>query len=99
LDGGTTWMQLNEPGNKISDMGSDPSVAGVLYVTRYTYAPGSQVWKSIDTGATWFNVTADFPVIPANTVVVSPHNNAHVYIGSDLGVYMSVTAGFSWMAY
>ncbi|HTF02481.1 MAG TPA: T9SS type A sorting domain-containing protein [Bacteroidia bacterium] len=98
-DAGTTWTLLNEPGNKITDMGTDPNNSGVVYLTRSTYTPGSQLWKSIDTGNTWFNVTADFPAIPANTVAVSPHNSAHVYVGCDLGVYLTTGGGFAWSAY
>jgi len=58
------------------------------------------VFKSADGGATWTladgnqiagNVNA-IPDIPAHSVVVDPNNNQRIYVGTDLGVFVSLDA-------
>jgi hypothetical protein len=62
------------------------------------------VFKSTDGGATWAladgnqtvgNVNA-IPDIPAHTVVVDPANNQRIYVGTDLGVFISLDGGANW---
>jgi len=99
LDGGDTWTQINSPGNKITDIETDPNVRGVLYATRARFSAGVQVWKSADSGATWTNISNGLPGVPANCMAIDTFSSANIYVGTDLGVYLSTDSGATWSAF
>ena len=62
------------------------------------------VFRSTDGGATWTladgtqtpgNVNA-IPDIPAHSVVVDPNDSQRIYVGTDLGVFVSLDNGQNW---
>ena len=86
----------------ISAVAMDASDASgqTAYVTvmGFTGGPG-HVWQTNNAGATWTDVTGSVPNAlpdsPANAVVVDP--TAHiVYVGTDVGVFQSLTSTPSW---
>ena len=54
------------------------------------------LWKSTDCGKSWQNLAAKIPSGPINVVREDPKNANVLYVGTDLGVYVSVDAGQSW---
>ncbi|MCA1564738.1 MAG: carboxypeptidase regulatory-like domain-containing protein [Acidobacteria bacterium] len=62
------------------------------------------VFKSIDGGATWTladgtqtaNNPNAIPDIPAHSVTVDPTNSQRIYVGTDLGVFVSLDGGGNW---
>ncbi len=42
-----------------------------------------------DGGASWTNLTGNIPIAPANTILVDPNDGNTVYVGTDLGVYVT----------
>ena len=62
------------------------------------------VFKSTNGGATWTladgtqtpgNVNA-IPDIPAHSVVIDPNDNQRIYVGTDLGVFVTLDGGQNW---
>ncbi len=47
------------------------------------------VYRSINGGSTWTDITANLPPAPANSLVVDPQNANTVYVATDLGVYFT----------
>ena len=99
IDGGESWERADEPGNKITDIETDPYAAGVLYATRSRYTAGTQVWKSLDYGESWTNISGDLPTIPANTIAIDERNSDYLYVGTNLGVFVSINGGAEWTSY
>ena len=100
------WPQgsINSNQFPISSVAIDSSDAtgATAYVTvmGFTAPPGStsasgHVWKTANFGATWSDFTANLPDSPVNAVVIDPVN-AQVYVGSDVGVFVSSTSAPNW---
>jgi hypothetical protein len=102
-------VTMNGPGGSInpsqfpiSSVAIDPSdpTGNTAYVTvmGFTGGPG-HVWQTTNAGASWIDFTGTaanaLPDSPVNAVVVDP--SAHiVYVGTDVGVFRSPTAGAAW---
>jgi hypothetical protein len=55
------------------------------------------VFKTVDYGATWTNITANLPRWPVNAIVEDPVNASVLFAGTDIGVYVSVDGGGRWL--
>lgn len=114
-DGGATWervLYINDKAGAV-DLTFDPNNARILYastwnITRNGYrmdsgGPDSKLWKSIDGGDTWDELT-DNPGMPGGTngiigVAVSPMNSNRVWTiieNAHGGVFRSDDAGATW---
>lgn len=70
--------------------------------TAYTVFAGfntQHVWRTDDDGATWAAIDNGLPDVPTNSVLLDPLNPDHIYVGNDLGVWLSTDAGNSWDFY
>ncbi|MBL7774919.1 MAG: hypothetical protein JNK89_02905, partial [Saprospiraceae bacterium] len=54
------------------------------------------VWRTTDGGVSWVNIDNGLPDVPTNSVFVDPMWPQHVYVGNDLGVWLSRNGGDSW---
>lgn len=67
------------------------------YVTIQGFTGGAgHVWKTTTAGATWTDISGSLPDAPANAVAVDPVNHNTVYVGTDVGVFISQDGGTSW---
>jgi photosystem II stability/assembly factor-like uncharacterized protein len=99
-DGGVTWTQRTAglPNRFFPDVAVHPAQPLTAYVTVSGFGTG-HVFKTIDGGATWLDVTNGLPDIPTSAIVVDPLAPSHVYVGTDVGVFVSRDAGASWNAF
>ena len=114
-DGGISWKRVLFSNNDAGaiDLIIDPNNARVLYastwnVRRTPYSlssggDGSALWKSIDAGETWTNISSNegLPkgIWGISGVTVSPVNSDIVWAlieNKDGGVYKSTDAGNTW---
>ncbi|CAN5402222.1 hypothetical protein BH10BAC6_BH10BAC6_07700 [soil metagenome] len=68
------------------------SDTSVVYVGTAT----AGLWKSVDNGRTWSNVTATMMVREVRSVLVDPGDARNVYFGCSLGVMHSSNGGSTW---
>jgi len=54
------------------------------------------LWKSTNYGRTWTDITNNVPCGPVNVIREDPKNENVLYIGTDLGVYVSLNKGEHW---
>jgi outer membrane protein assembly factor BamB len=98
----TVWPGVQPVvGAYLSGLGFHPTNANIAYATYSTFGPGIvHVWKTTDGGATWSDADGSgitgIPDIPCHSVVVDPVNPSRVYVGTDLGVFVSLDAGATW---
>jgi hypothetical protein len=89
--------------NYVSSVTPDPVNAATVYATVSTFnsATGSgHVFKSTDSGATWTNIdgagATGIPDVPTFTIAVDPTNTQRLYVGTDIGVFVSLDGGANW---
>ncbi len=54
------------------------------------------IWKSLDYGETWNDISGNMPLGPVNVIREDPKNPNILYVGTDVGVYISKDQGQSW---
>jgi uncharacterized repeat protein (TIGR01451 family) len=90
-----------------TDFGSwvtfDPTNKNIAYATYSAFNNGTNighVWKSVDAGVNWVNIDGSgatgIPDIPVWTVAVDPANTQRIYVGTDLGVFVTLDGGANW---
>ena len=57
---------------------------------------GAYLWKSTDYGATWKSIAGNIPCGPINVIREDPANPKILYVGTDMGVFVSTDGGESW---
>jgi photosystem II stability/assembly factor-like uncharacterized protein len=100
FDGGGNWQAIDTdlPNRFVSQIAIHPNNDLVAYVTfsGYTnldYTP--HIYKTIDGGANWQDISGNLPSIPINDVVIYADYN-QLYIATDTGVWYSANDGISW---
>lgn len=98
---GSTWTNItgNLPTSRYPmDMCVDPTDDGIVYVVYAGFGTG-HVFKSTNHGATWTDITNGLPDVPTNAVEVDPLFPNTIYVGNDLGVFVSTDGGENWETY
>ena len=75
--------------------------SGAVYATYGNFG-GAHVFRSIDNGETWQSLDGSgpkgLPDIPVHSIVVDPDDRQRLYLGTDLGVMVSIDGGNTWMS-
>jgi photosystem II stability/assembly factor-like uncharacterized protein len=101
-DGGGTWEDIRKaplPVRWVSRIVASKHDFGTVYVTqtgRRDDDAGVYVWRSKDFGTTWEDISANIPAGPVNVIREDPEQDSILYLGTDVGVYVSKNAGDSW---
>ncbi|MEZ4649698.1 MAG: T9SS type A sorting domain-containing protein [Candidatus Eisenbacteria bacterium] len=99
-DHGETFVQVASlpVANALSDIAMHPNDPDVMFVTVSSYSPAvSKVLRTTDGGQNWVDSTHNLPGEPCNTVVFDRDDPDRVYVGTDLGVYVSFDGGEAWV--
>ncbi|MBQ0786393.1 MAG: T9SS sorting signal type C domain-containing protein, partial [Oceanihabitans sp.] len=74
--------------------------ANKVWVTYSGYDSANKVYKSVDGGVNWTNISAGLPNVPMNTIVYRNNGIAdEVYLGADIGVFIANNNVSSWQPY
>lgn len=79
-----------------------PKNENVLYVTKSGYGNKSKVYRSIDKGDSWTNISFNLPNVPANCIqidIYSDSTNVDIYVGTDIGVFYKKDSDVVWQYY
>ena len=98
-NGGTSWTAAAPYGFAVGNetrILAHPTNPAAAFVTFAAYAGPAHVAATTDHGASWFDVSGDFPPDPANTIAVDPLDADHWFVGTDTGVWYSDSGGTVW---
>jgi photosystem II stability/assembly factor-like uncharacterized protein len=96
----TAWPSSRPREGFVSSVAFDPNDPDVVYAT-YSSFGGVHVWKSTDGGAAWTGIDGvgrgALPDLPVNAIAVDPVDGRHLYLATDLGVFVSKDGGANWL--
>ena len=101
-DGGGTWTEIlaGLPENKwISRIEASRYDMGTVYMTQNGKRDDDfqvYVWRSDDFGNSWEDISGDIPIGPVNVIREDPIDSEILYVGTDIGVYVTKDRGETW---
>jgi hypothetical protein len=101
LDAGASWDDISSglPLYYITRVTADPVDSMVVYVCQSGFGQDEhtpRVFRSTDAGDNWTPIAGNLPDAPANDLIVDPDDPNTLFVGTDLGVYMTRSLGASW---
>lgn len=100
VNGGTSWTSLTQPtGQEINSFSINGASAtgNTMYASVKAYNDGNKVFKTIDGGVTWENISGDLPNILIKKVLFKQNQtNENIFVGTELGVYFTTNGGVNW---
>lgn len=95
----TAWSESKPRAGWVSSITYDPVDPNVVYATYSTFG-GVHVWKSTDGGRTWSGLdgtgSGKLPDLPVHVLAVDPEDRQNLYLGTDLGIFVSTDGGAHW---
>ncbi len=100
-NGGATWEEIDKglPKKWVSRVVASAFDEATVYLTMTGYRDDdfrTYVFKSTDYGKTWVSIKGNLPDEPVNVIREDPHNPNILYLGTDLGVYVTIDGGKTW---
>lgn len=104
-DGGANWQNVTGKGLKetlINAIDVSPHDAATAYIatTRYKFNDFTPaIYRTTDYGQSWVNISNNLPYGAITRVVrEDPERKNLLYVGTELGIYVSYDGGLNWTA-
>ncbi len=99
-----SWTRLDAgqlPARPVTQIAVDRSNYRIAYVSYSSYndsTPGQpgHVFQTLDGGQTWTDISGDLPDVPVNSVILDPSFPNTLYVGTDVGPFVTYDGGASW---
>ncbi len=101
-DGGGGWTKVSQnlPKRWISKVAAHPSNPDVALVCLSGYRHFdnmAHIYRTLDRGQTWQDVSGELPDVPINDLIIDPSDPDNVWlIATDVGVFFTSITGQSW---
>jgi uncharacterized repeat protein (TIGR01451 family) len=98
-----TWTRIDKtlPRRPVTQFSVDPSNYRIAYAAYASFdaatpkTPG-HVFKTTDGGSSWVNITGNLPDSPVNSVLLDPSYANTLYVGTDVGNFVTYNGGVNW---
>ncbi len=99
-NGGTGWVNVtqNLPNRYPMDIDVNPDDPNTAYIVFSGFG-ASHLYKTTNAGSSWLDKGAGLPDVPASAVVIDPDYTDRIYVGNDIGVFVSLDGGDSWQSF
>jgi photosystem II stability/assembly factor-like uncharacterized protein len=103
MDHGFAWQDISTPAKDVwvTRVVASKWDKGTVYVSQSGYREDDftpYLWKSTDYGQHWTSMTGNLPPEPINVVREDPNKKDILYVGTDMGVFVSFDGGTVWEA-
>jgi len=100
-DGGLKWTEINNgiPYQWVSRVIASKYDEGTVYLTMNGKRDNdfqAYIYRSRDFGQTWEDISEGIPGGPVNVISEDPAYTGLLYVGTDLGVYVTLDDGKNW---
>ncbi len=102
VDAGVTFIDIknNLPNSNIQDIAFDPNDDNTILVVYASYQNNNQkVYKTINGGNSWTNITNNIGDMPIHSVVIDHSSASNIYLGAEIGVYTMPMNSANWVLY
>ena len=101
LDAGANWTNVSAglPVRSVTRVTADPGADSTVYVTLSGFGQDehmAHVFRSTNAGNTWTSISGNLADVPANDLLVDPTDRNTLYLGTDVGVYVTRNLGATW---
>ena len=101
-DGGANWVQINNKpgfnnGRILTDVTFSPNTSQLVVVSVGGLTNGQKVYRSVDFGDNWTNISYNLPNAPATAIAMDANN--HIYVGMDVGVFVLPNGSNQWIPF
>ena len=86
-------------GSNITFIAVDPANADNVYVSLSPYIAGQKVYKSINAGQIWTNISGTLPNLPVNCIIYEKGSKEGLYVGTDVGVFYKNANLSDWVPF
>lgn len=98
-DGGQNWKTHYVPGQEgITRVALHPSNTLKMWAVKGGYEAGKKVYRSINGGQIWGNISQNLPNVPINCILFDAITN-YLIVGTDIGVYYTDADNIFWQPY
>lgn len=102
-DDGSSWSRVGQglPGKWVRRVVASRHDPAKVFVALSGYREDdfrSYLFASRDSGASWASISGNLPSATINVVREDPQDPEVLYLGTDMGVYVSLNGGTSWMS-
>jgi len=95
----TRWREAQPREGYVTSLAFDPILARVAYA-GYGGFGGEHLWRSENGGASWESIDGEgasaLPDLPVLSIAVDPADGQRIYVGTELGVFVTTDGGASW---
>lgn len=100
-DGGSNWNLVSNdlPERWCTRVTADEFGFSGAYATFSGYSAGDlqpHIFRTVDLGATWTDISGDLADIPVNDILPDPSHPGRLYAATDFGVYYTGDEGQTW---
>ncbi len=97
VDGASNWQEGSGlPLRWITSVAPDPANSLRAYLGIYGFG-SSRVYRTVDGGASWQNISGNLPVAPVNAIAVDPRGP--IYVATDVGVFRNADGNSTWTSF
>jgi hypothetical protein len=101
ISGNLNWPTSgNLSGSTITGLAVNPDNSSDVWVVFSGYNATTKVYRSINAGNTWQNLTGSLPNVPVHTIAFqdqgTSNGNYEVYVGTDIGVFYRSNSSANW---
>lgn len=98
-DGGRTFQQVPRPDGApdayLTGLATHPTDSATALAMFGVYGYG-KIFRTTDFGNSWQDITNNLPDVPVHCALYLPYDTTQIWIGTDIGLFISEDNGQSW---